>query len=122
MKTSLMRCVTVLALLVSMGLASTVSADPVGGSISGVSRAPAYDTNVHRIVYFGGEQADFSIVGDGDTTLNLVVRDANGFVVARTTGPGDRCHVNWTPARTGVFYISVVNEGGVYNEYSWRAY
>ena len=52
----------------------------------------------------------------------ITVRDANGVEITRTTGPGDRCHVSWTPRRTGAFTIYVVNEGGVYNQYTWRAY
>jgi hypothetical protein len=115
-------CVAVLALLGSMALASDAFANPYGGPVSGVARVPAYRATVHKIVYNGGEQADFSFHGDGDTTLNVIVRDANGYEVVRTTGPGDRGHISWRPAQTGVFYIYVVNEGGVYNEYRWRAY
>ena len=122
MTTYLHRCVAALALMLPLALATQVNANPPGGPISGVNRAPAFGAGVHRVIYNGGEQADFSIAGDGDTTLNLIVRDANGVEIVRTRGPGDRCHVSWTPSRTAAFYIYVVNEGSVYNQYTWRAY
>ncbi len=115
------RSLATVALLVLASL-TPVGANPVGGALSGVNRAPAYGVAVHQIIYRGGEQADFSIVGDGDTALNIVVRDASGYEVVRTSGPGDRARVTWRPATTGVYYIAVVNTGGVYNEYRWLAY
>lgn len=101
---------------------SPVLADPSGGTLSGVSRAPGQGASVHAIVYNGGEQADFSIVGDGDTTLNVIVTDAFGNEIVRTRGPGDRCHVKWHPNRTSLYRIYVVNEGTVFNQYRWRAF
>ena len=122
MKTIIIRSVACLALLTSLSLASTVRADPLGGSVSGVSRVSAYRTNLHRIVYKGGELADFSIAGDGDTALNIIVRDEFGNEVVRTRGAGDRARVTWRPSRTATYFIYVVNEGGVYNEYGWRGF
>jgi len=81
-------CCLTLALLAPLA----ASANPLGGSITGVHRAPASGMGIHRILYRGGERADFSFAGDGDTTLNVIVRDENGFEVS------------------------------VYNQYVWRAY
>ncbi len=114
--------VVAVALLGIIGLAQNAAADPTGGPISGIHRVAARGVNVHMISYRGGEQADFAIVGDGDTTLNVVVKDQNGNTVLRTQGRGDSFNVSWQVARTGVYTIFVVNEGGVYNEYRWRAY
>lgn len=122
MKTFLFCCVTALTLVGSLTMTPIATANPEGGSISNVHRVAAFEVNKHTIVYRGGEQADFAVVGDGDTTLNVIVRDVNGVEITRTRGPGDRCHVRWTPNRTGVFYIYVINEGDVYNQYHWRAY
>src|SRR5580692_3355947 len=113
MRTCIKLCCAAIAVMALSGVASMAFANPVGGPISGVSRAPAFGATVHAIVYRGGEQADFQVKGDGDTTLNIVVRDANGFEIVRTRGPGDRCHVAWRPNTTGVFYIYVVNDGAV---------
>ncbi len=114
--------VSVASLAVMFLVFGAAVANPFGGAISGVSRAPANSANLHRIVYNAGEQADFSIRGDGDTTLNLVVMDDNGTVIRRTIGPGDSAHISWPVSRTQTYTIAVVNEGGVYNQYSWNAF
>ena len=113
---------TLASVVVLLGITGFVVADPVGGPSGGVIRVEARGVNVHKVLYRGCEQADFAIVGDGDTTLNIVVRDANGNEIARTSGPGDRCRATWRPNQTGYFYISVINEGTVYNRYSFKAY
>ncbi len=115
-------CVAALALTACLGLAGRTNADPTNGPITGVSRVPAYGVNVHRVVYNGGERADFTVAGDGDTALNVVVKDAAGNIVLRTRGPGDRFNVSWRPLNTGAYTIHVYNDGGVYNEYRWRAW
>ena len=122
MKKFVVCSVVAVALMGLMALAQMASANPTGGPISGVSRVPARSVNLHMITYNGGEQADFAIVGDGDTTLNVVVKDQNGNVVFRTTGGRDRFNVSWQVPRTGVYSIYVINEGNVYNQYAWRAY
>ena len=117
---------TVFASLCSVALmvafAAPSFADPSFGTVSGVNRAPAFGAGVHTITYNAGQVADFSIVGDGDTTLNIVVKDAFGNVVTSTTGPGDRAHVSWVPSRTQTYSIYVINQGGVYNQYTYRGY
>jgi hypothetical protein len=103
-------------------LAALSFADPTGGAKSGMGRAPAFGSDVHTITYNAGEVADFAIVGDGDSTLNIIVKDAAGDVIVRTTGAGDRAHVSWVPSRTQAYTIFVINEGAVYNQYTYRAY
>ncbi len=122
MKKIIVTCVACLVMLATLALVQTAAANPLGGPISGIDRALAHGVTVHKVTYIGGEQADFRIKGDGDTSLNIVVKDQNGFEVVRTTGRGDDARVTWTPAQTSVFYIFVVNEGGVYNQYRWNAY
>jgi len=109
-------CVAVL-----LGFASMAVADPVGGPSRGVTRVQAYGVNVHKVLYRGGEQADFEIAGDGDTVLTLIVRDANGSEVIRISGRGS-LHTYWTPSQTSFYTISVVNQGGVYNQYAYHAF
>ena len=117
---------TILTSLCSIALIAAFAApsfaDPALGTVTGVNRAPAFGAGVHLITYNAGEVADFAIVGDGDTTLNIVVKDAFGNVIVRTTGAGDRAHVSWVPSRTQQYTIYVINEGGVYNQYSYRGY
>lgn len=97
-------------------------ANPLGGAFGGVHRAPARGAGVHTAIYNANERADFTVHGDGDTTLNVIVKDAAGNIVTRTSGPGDRCHVQWYPRQTQVYTIYVVNEGNVYNEYRYRGF
>jgi hypothetical protein len=117
---------TLFASLCSVALIAAFAApsfaDPTFGTVSGVNRAPAFGAGVHTIMYNAGQVADFSIVGDGDTTLNIVVKDQFGNVVTSTSGPGDRAHVSWIPSRTQMYTIYVVNSGSVYNQYTYRAY
>ena len=122
MKSSLVRSVSAVAVLAAFAFAPLAFANPFGGAISGVSRAPAFGARVHAIIYNGGERADFTVAGDGDTTLNVIVKNSYGDVITRTSGPGDQCHVFWYPSSTATYYIYVVNEGSVYNEYRWRAF
>jgi hypothetical protein len=117
-----MKSIATMTCVVLMGAASLAWADPEGGQIKGFTRVQGKAANVHKVLYRGGEQADFAIRGDGTTTLNLVVRDDAGNVIVSTFGPGDRAHVAWTPIRTGYFYITVVNSGIVYNDYTYHAY
>ncbi len=122
MKKFVVSSVAALALIGVLSFAQSVSANPPGGPITGISRVAANGVNMHMIIYRGGERADFTVAGDGDTALNVVVKDQNGNVVLRTRGPGDRFNVSWQVPRTGVYTIYVINEGSVYNQYSWRAW
>lgn len=122
MKKFVVCSVAALALVGVLSFAQTASANPPGGPITGISRVAAKGVNMHMIIYRGGEQADFTVAGDGDTALNVVVKDQNGNVVLRTRGPGDRFNVSWQVPRTGLYTIYVINEGSVYNEYAWRAW
>jgi hypothetical protein len=122
MQAFVIRSVAALAFLAPLTLAPAALADPTGGPIVGVQRAPAFTQVVHKVVYNGLEQADFKVVGDGYTTLNVIVKDANGYEIVRTRGPGDNCRVTWYPSRTALYYIYVVNEGATFNNYSWLAY
>jgi hypothetical protein len=97
-------------------------ADPTFGTVTGINRAPAFGAGVHFITYNAGEVADFMVVGDGTTALNILVKDAFGNVIVRTTGPGGRAHVSWIPNRTQQYTIYVNNDGAVYNQYVYRGY
>jgi hypothetical protein len=117
---------TVAAMLCSVALIAAFAApsiaDPSFGPVSGINRAPAFGAGVHFITYNAGQVADFAIVGDGTTTLNIVVTDAFGNVVVSTRGPGDRAHVSWIPSRTQQYTIRVYNQGSVFNDYAYRGY
>ncbi len=80
-------------------------------------KVTAYDTNVHT-AYFGlAEMAYISVVGDGDTDLDVYVYDPLGNLVAYDTGITDICFVSWWATTSGTYRIEVINYGSVYNLY-----
>ncbi len=70
----------------------------------------------------GSEPVRIVLRGDGDTDLDLFVRDTNNFSIAKAEGTTDREAVRFTPAYDGQFKVTVKNLGGVYNEYRLIVY
>jgi hypothetical protein len=66
-----------------------------------------------RIVFKANELAEFFVIGDGDTDLDLFIYDANGKVVAKDEDPADRasdlCVCRWTPDREQEYKIVIKN-------------
>ncbi len=58
------------------------------------------------------------VEGDGDTDLELVVREADGTVVCAREEPGDIKMCVWTPTRSGGHTVEIRNDGMVNNAYS----
>jgi hypothetical protein len=90
----------------------------VGGAKSTVDRVRAGATDVFRINYRGGEEAEVAVMGDGDTDLDLYVYDENGNLICSDTDNTDRMYCSWYPRWTGQFQIKIRNYGSVYNEYA----
>jgi hypothetical protein len=102
-----------------LGATSAASfASPVRGPLSDTARCPANRTIFYNEVFRGGENATVSIVGDGDTDLDLYVYDANGNLIARAVGLSDRETISFFPFQTGTFRIEVRNLGNVWNQYT----
>lgn len=70
---------------------------------------------MHQITFRGGELAVLHLQGDGDTDLDMVVRDQNGNSICVADGPYDRETCRWTPRWTGPYRIEVINLGNVHN-------
>lgn len=64
----------------------------------------------------GGQVAEVTLRGDGDTGVDLVIYDENGNSVCEATSSNDYETCRWTPAWTGGFTIRLRNYGGVYNQ------
>lgn len=69
-----------------------------------------------KIVYEGGKLAEFFLVGDGDTDLDVIVKDAAGKTVAQDVDPSknegggsDLCVCRWRPKETAEFTIIIIN-------------
>ena len=96
----------------------------VMGDITGPNYHPdcvnAHATDIYNITFRGGEYAYVSVIGDGDTDLDLYIYDQNGNLIAQDIDYTDRCVCTWTPRWTGSFRIKIVNRGSVYNCYVLR--
>jgi hypothetical protein len=114
----------VLASLLSAGLLlacdTLADAGRFGGPGIDVSRAQAYASVWYTDTFEGGRLASVSIVGDGDTDLDLFVYDEHGTCVARGIGLSDCESVSFVPRFTGRFRIEVRNLGSVWNEFTLR--
>jgi hypothetical protein len=74
-------------------------------------------TDDWRLPLFGEVAAEIGLIGDGDSPLQLTIRDEGGATVcarAATTQPV-LCQV--TPARNGFFTVSIANPGEMANSY-----
>lgn len=77
----------------------------------------ARSTDLYTITFRGGEDAVVSVIGDGDTDLDVYVYDENGHLLVSDRGYSDRALVAWRPIWTGPFLIEIRNLGLVYNCY-----
>ena len=63
-----------------------------------------------------------SVIGDGDTDLDLFIYDTTGQLVAKDEDPpaskgggSDICRCQWTPRVEQEYTIKILNYGKVYN-------
>jgi len=92
---------------------------------AGQVRADAFETdrvNAHDTETWTYEAAEsgwvvVSIEGDGDTDLDLYIRQENGRYVARNTNYSDEASVEFYAVAGREYEFEVRNLGDVYNEY-----
>lgn len=92
----------------------------VGGPKYAVSRVEANDYDIYNVSFRANEVAIVTVIGDGDTDLDLYIYDNNGNLIDKDDDYSDNCVCTWTPRWTGNFRIKIVNRGGVYNNYVLR--
>lgn len=93
---------------------------PVSGKSYNRTSVNGNGTDVYTVSFIAGQTAVVTVVGDGDTDLDLYVYDSNGNLIVKDDDYTDNCVVSWTPKWTGKFKIKVVNRGPVYNRYIIR--
>lgn len=93
---------------------------PVGGESYNRTSVNGNGTDVYTVSFIAGQTAVVTVVGDGDTDLDLYVYDSNGNLIVKDDDYTDNCVVSWTPKWTGKFKIKVMNRGPVYNRYIIR--
>ena len=114
-----MRNLMITAALIAVTLFSIdAPAGRVPGPGSATERVLAFDTDVYRITFRGGETARIVVAGDGDTDLDLYVYDEHGHLIASDTDLTDFCVVTFHPRWTGAFRVEIRNLGSVYNAYT----
>lgn len=118
---TLRRAVLGLSLAAAAAAPQMARADRPDGPGNAVTRVYAHQSDHYTVTFIGGRVATVIVSGDGDTDLDLFVRDQFGNLVASDTGPGDDCVVTFIPRWTGRYTIEVRNLGDVYNRYVLRA-
>jgi hypothetical protein len=75
-----------------------------------------------KLMFKGEEQAEFFLIGDGDTRLDIVIYDSANNIVAKDGESGTRREdlsdlrfCRWTPKKEATFRIQIRNWGEVYN-------
>lgn len=91
-----------------------------GGEKENATSVAAYGTDRYESVFFGGEVAIVTVVGDGDTDLDLFVYDDNGSLIISDEGSTDVAGVSFVPSFTRRYTVLVKNLGSVYNAYTVR--
>lgn len=89
----------------------------VFGPLTDYGTIKPYSTD--RIVYRfeGGEEAIITVIGDGDTNLDLYVCDSNENLVVFDNFSNFDCSVSFTPIETSDFIVKVRNLGSMPNCY-----
>lgn len=107
---------TLLALIDEIG----TTRGAVGGPKYSSTNVKANGTDVYHISFRAEQTAIVTVIGDGDTDLDLYVYDENGNLIVKDVDYSDDCVVSFVPKWTGVFTIKIVNRGNVYNNYVMR--
>jgi hypothetical protein len=114
--------IVLVALACLAGTASVAFAGRAPNPGIDVTRCEAHDSVTYYERFYGGEFATVSIVGDGDTDLDLFIYDMQGRLVAQGIGPTDRETLTfYVPGnQIQTYRIVVRNLGGVWNRFTLR--
>lgn len=78
---------------------------------------PAGQTDTFKLPFDGEALAEITLIGDGDSNLDLTVTDATGQIICADPTPADIAHCGFAPAETGYFTATVQNHGPGLNSY-----
>ncbi len=77
---------------------------------------------LYKIYFDANEKVNISVMGDGDTDLDLYIFDEDENLVAFDTDYTDKCTCNFTTETSGNYIIVVKNCGTFVNYYSLNIY
>ena len=83
----------------------------------GMTSVRGNSSDIIPVTFRGREIAAVSIVGDGDTDLDLYVYDKTGNQVCASVSFGDEEKCTWKPRWTEEYAINVKNRGSISNRY-----
>ena len=82
------------------------------------SSVSAHDSDSWTITLVKDEYTLITVIGDGDTDLDIYLYDENGNLIDKDIDDSDNCVVEVTPKWSGKFTLKVKNLGNVYNNYT----
>lgn len=75
-----------------------------------------------KVAFKANQLAEFFVIGDGDTDLDLYVKDSGGNIVVKDADPpagegggSDLCVCRWKPSMDEEFTIIIANQGPIAN-------
>lgn len=75
-----------------------------------------------KITYKPKELAEFFVIGDGDSDLDLFIKDSKGKIVTKDEDPpaaqgggSDLCYCRWQPKEEEEYTIIIINYGEIEN-------
>lgn len=89
----------------------------LGGPVPHTGVIKPYSTDAHIIAFEGGEVAVVTVVGDGDTNLDLYIYDINGQPIVCDNSSNLDCCTSFVPDQTAEFIVKVRNLGRMPNYY-----
>jgi hypothetical protein len=103
---------TVAVLLISLSEAGAGSGEPKRWK----RKVPKNSDVVYKIKFLASQDAEFSVIGEGHTDVDIHVLDEAGKEVVKDIALTDLALVRWRPTKTQVFSIVVRNLNNEDNE------
>jgi hypothetical protein len=104
-----------------LGLIDDAMAESPGGragtAVRWLSHLPAGQTDLWEVPFYENTLAEIAVIGDGETNLDFLITDETGNLLCHDVGWSDLLLCDFTPARDGYFYVTVLNMGGLQNTY-----
>src|SRR5262249_31210115 len=72
-------------------------------------KVPKNSDVIYKIKYFANQDAEFAVIGEGNTDVDIFVLDEAGKEVTKDIALTDLALVRWRPSKTQVFTIIVRN-------------
>ena len=82
-----------------------------GGPSDGVHVIPRDGIHTFDFGFHGGYRARIVVIGDGDSDLDLSVRDQNNSLICNDDGLSDMAACEWTPQYSARYAVRVKNYG-----------